>query len=68
MLEIPVSVKKHSAGEEDRWEDRQGFQSTKSGAGEQLLLPDCRAKARVKGMLLFTDIGINLKSWSHFYV
>ena len=33
------------------------FKSTKPGAGEQLLLQDCMAKARVKGVV-FTDTGI----------
>ena len=36
------------------------LQSAKSGAGEQLLPLDCRAKAHPKGVYLFTDTGSNL--------
>ena len=32
------------------------FQSNKSGAGQQLLLQDCRAKARTKGVLFRTPV------------
>ena len=35
-----------------------GFGNTESGAGEQFLLLDCMAKARAKGVFLFTDTGI----------
>ena len=31
------------------------FQSARSGAGGQFLLPDCRATTRVKGMCFFSD-------------
>ena len=42
---ILVSVKiKHSSG-------NTSFKNTKSGAGEQFLLPGCRAKACTKGVL-----------------
>ena len=34
------------------------FRAPKSGTGEQLLLLDCRAKARVK-LMFFTDTGIS---------
>ena len=36
---------------------KMSFQSTKSGAGEQFLLQDCRAKAHVKGVCcLYTPV------------
>ena len=34
------------------------FQSDESGAGQQFLLQDCRAKAGIKGVFLFTDTGM----------
>ena len=34
------------------------FQSTTSGAGEQLLLPDCRATASTKAVHVFTHAGV----------
>ena len=43
--------------------------STKSGAREQLLLPDCGARASPKGVFLFTDTGsvplatVALRAW-----
>ena len=51
-----MSVKKHSSGEEDPWEIQ--VESTKSGAGEQFLLQDCRAKAGIKGVFVFTGTGM----------
>ena len=46
-----VCWKKHSSGEEGMWEDQ--LSEPQSGAGEQYLLPDCRAKACEKGMCVF---------------
>ena len=34
------------------------FQKTKSGAGLQFLLLDCKARARTRGMFFFTDAGM----------
>ena len=34
------------------------LQGAKSGAGEEFLVLDCKAAARMKGMLLFADTGI----------
>lgn len=51
---IPVSVKKHSSGEnrrEDELSERQ------SGAGLHFLPLDCMAKANIKGVFLFADTG-----------
>ena len=53
--------KKHSSKENYCWADRQiGFQSTKSGAGEQFLLRGCNAEVCVKGVVV--HIRYNLKS------
>ena len=41
--------KKHSYGEEVLWEDKLSEHSA-SGGAEQLLLQDCTAKARTKGL------------------
>ena len=53
--EIPVSVKRHTSGE-DLWENqhpKHQIRGAKSGAGEQFLLQACRAKAKAatKGAL-----------------
>ena len=53
---LPVSVKKTLPGKNAL--GKSSFQSTKSGAGEQFLLQDCRAKAAAQGMFLFTDTGM----------
>ena len=39
--------------------EKRRFQSTKSGAGEQFLLQDFRARADMKGLFLFTDTNIS---------
>ena len=46
---MPVSVKKHSSKKKYTCR-KTSFQSAKSGAGEQCLLPDCLARARGKGV------------------
>ena len=51
--------KNHSSGEEDTW-GTSACKSTKSGAGEQFLLLGCTAKARAKGVFLFTDTGMSV--------
>ena len=33
-----------------------GFQSTKAGAGQQFLLLDCRARARIEGVFVQTPV------------
>ena len=52
-----VCEQKHPPEKSSHWNI--GFQSTKSGAGEQFLLLDCRAMACTKGVCLFTDISMN---------
>ena len=50
-LVLPVSVKK-ALLHRRRTLGQIGFQSTKSGPGEQFLLEDCKAKAPAKGVLV----------------
>ena len=52
-----MSAEKNTPPEE-RACGKTGFKNTKSGAGEQFLLVDCRGKAPVKGVCLFTDTGM----------
>ena len=54
---IPVSVKQ-TLLRRNIYAGTISFQSTKSGAGKQFQLQDCRAKARTKGVFLFTDTGM----------
>ena len=42
-----------------------GLRSTESGAGEQFLLRDCKARARPKGVFLFTDAGMSDRDYEH---
>ena len=55
---MPVSVTKNTPLD---WKTggKLSFQKTKSGAGLQFLLLDCRARACTKGVVLFTDTGGN---------
>ena len=50
--------KEHSSGEEDAWESQ--LQSTESGGGEQFLLLDCRAEARIHGVSSFAGTGTKI--------
>ena len=45
---------------ERRTRGKFSFKNTKSGAGEQFLPQECMAKARVKGVFLFTGTGMTL--------
>ena len=54
---IPTSVKQNTPPEK-KTPKIISFWSTRSGAGEQFLLLDCRAKARVEGVVFVTDIGM----------
>ena len=54
---IPVSVNKNTPPEKKPW-GTISFQNTKSGAGEQFTLLGFRAKAHLKGVFCFQDIGM----------
>ena len=55
----PASVKKNTPPEKQSL-GTISLKSTESGAGEQFMPQDSRAKAFITGMSLFTDTGINV--------
>ena len=57
---MPVSVKRKNTPPDKKRRGNISLENTESGSGERLMLLRCKAKARAKGVFLFTDTGITL--------